>query len=68
MPSLNLANKSLRYAASDETALDKAASLLAVIAEYDPVAALDATTALNALKHVIEHVAAKRKPATPTHV
>lgn len=63
MPSLNLANKSLRYAASDETALDKAASLLAVIAEYDPVAKMDATTALTAIKHVTEHVAAKRKPA-----
>lgn len=67
MPSFDLAKKTLRYAASDETALDKATTLLSAIAEYDPAAKQDATTALNALQHVTKHVAGKRKAKPETN-
>lgn len=60
MPSLSLTDKKLRYAAADLTALDKAAVLLALVAQYDPDAKQDATTANNALQHVITHVARRR--------
>ena len=61
MPSLNLTSKQLRYTAADLAALDKAATLLAVMAGHDEAAKLDATTALNALNHVITHVEQQRK-------
>lgn len=60
MPSLNLTNKTVRYAATDESAIDKALALMAVVAEYDPAAKQDATTAQTALKHVLDHVKRKR--------
>lgn len=60
MPSLNLTTTQLRYAASDLAALDKAATLLAIIAKYDEEAKQDATTALNAVNHVVDHVVAAR--------
>lgn len=63
MPSLNLTNKSLRYSAADESAIDKAATLLAVMAEYDPAAKQDANTALLAMKALQKHVSSKRAPA-----
>lgn len=61
MPSLNITTTKLRYAASDQTALQKAAALLEAIAKYDEAIKQDATTALNAVKHVLEHVAKERQ-------
>lgn len=66
MPSLSLTDKQLRYSAADLAALDKAAVLLSLVASYDSAAKQDATTAQNALQHVISHVAKQRngKPET----
>lgn len=60
MPSLNLTTTQLRYAAADATVLQKAITLLEVVAKYDDSAKQDATTALNAAKHVLEHVVKQR--------
>lgn len=61
MPSLNLTTTTLRYSASDAAALKKVIALLEIIAKYDEVAEQDATTALSAVKHVLEHVATLQK-------
>jgi hypothetical protein len=63
MPAFDLSKKTLRYAASDETALDKAVTLLGAMAEYDAAAKQDANTGLVALKALQKHVSAKRNPA-----
>ncbi len=55
----------MRYAAADETILAKAAALLKVMAEYDPEAKQDATSAVTYLGHLQKHVAKKRTPAVP---
>lgn len=60
MPSLNLTSQTLSYTAADKTALQKAVTLLDAIAKYDDAVKLDATTALNAVKHVLEHVVTAR--------
>lgn len=60
MPSLNITTTKLRYAASDQTALQKVAALLEAIAKYDEAIKQDATTALNAVNHVLEHVSKER--------
>jgi hypothetical protein len=60
MPSLNLSTKSLRYAAADETVLDKAVTLLAEIREYDQDAKQDAQTGLVSLRHLQQHVKGRR--------
>jgi hypothetical protein len=66
LPSFNLSTKSLRYCASDETALDKATALIKAMSEYDPAAKQDATSALTYLGHLSKHVAAQRKPEPKT--
>ncbi len=63
MPSFDLANKSLKYAASDLTLIEKVATLMTAMADYDPAAKQDATTALTSLRALRTHVAGKRKPA-----
>jgi hypothetical protein len=61
MPSFDLTNKTLRYAASDQTALDKAATLLTAMAEYDATAKQDENTALVSIRALLKHVQGKRK-------
>lgn len=63
MPSFDLTKKTLRYAASDETALEKAFTLVRAMADFDPAAKQDAASAMTYLGHLQKHVAAKRKPA-----
>ncbi len=63
MPSLDLTNRTLRYAASDATVLDKAATLLKAMADYDPDAKQDATSAVTYIGHLQKLVAKKRTPA-----
>jgi hypothetical protein len=67
VPSLSLTDKRLKYTAADLATLDRAAVLLALVASYDADAKQDATTANNALQHVITHVAKQRngKPEAP---
>ncbi len=63
MPSFNFTKKTLRYAASDETVLDKAAMLIEAMRDYDPAAKQDATSAPTYLKHLQGHVTKQRTPA-----
>jgi len=63
MPSLDLGKRTLRYTAADETALDKAVTLLAAMNEFDATAKQDSGTGLVALRALAKHVAEKRKPA-----
>lgn len=60
MPSFNLTSQSLRYTAADLATLHKAVMLLTCIANNDDAVKQDATTALNAVNHVLVHVAAAR--------
>jgi hypothetical protein len=62
MPSLNLTNKQLRYTAADLTAIDRALALLLAMADFDPQAKQDATTAMTALTHLRKLVADSRGP------
>lgn len=60
MPSLNLSTKTLRYAAADETVIEKAVTLASLMAEYDADTKQDAVTAVNALLHLKKRVDAQR--------
>lgn len=64
MPILHiLGEKKLKYTAADERALSTAVGIIGAIAEHDEAAKQDATSAATYLKHVLDHVKRKRKPA-----
>lgn len=52
MPSFSLTKKTLSYGIADEATIERAVTLLSVMAEYDPAAKQDAGTGLTALKHL----------------
>jgi len=62
MPSLNLKNKTLRFAKTDETALQAALALCTAINDYsgDEQAKRDATSAKVALAALSKHVDEQR--------
>jgi hypothetical protein len=67
VPSLSLTDKKLKYTAADYAALEKAFALLSIAVQYDEAAKQDAQTAMNAMGHVMTHVAKQRngKPEAP---
>ena len=60
MPTIDIVKNTLRYSATDAALLTKASRLLTAIAQNDEAIKQDATTALNAVTRVLEHVAKER--------
>lgn len=60
MPSINLTTQKLGYTAADLAALERVATLLAIITQHDLAVGEYAETALKAIQQLIEHVAKQR--------